>query len=171
MAERHHILSKGGQWRGLVPVYSADQALGSLALVGGVFVLVWLFDPEAALGATAAGAAGGFAVNYLARPAYFVIGRERVPLIIEALQSIAFRYNPEHNHWVPPIRDGCGGPITSSKSKKWVRKCGSRDQRTCFTSSLQRSECLLWVDCGHFEGPATKERLSSANAAARPLRD
>lgn len=103
MGKRYDIISQGGRWRGLLPVYSADQALGSFVVVGGLFVLAWLLHPEAALGVTAAGGAGGLAVAYYARPAYLVIGRERVPLIIEALQLIAYRYVPERDHWAPPI--------------------------------------------------------------------
>lgn len=103
MSNRCKIVSKGGEWRALLPVYSADQALGTAAIVAAMFVLVVLVEPKAAPVVTTAAAAGGLIVNYTARPAYLLISREQVPLLIETLESIAYQYVPERDHWVPPI--------------------------------------------------------------------
>src|SRR5690349_14792073 len=103
MTPRSQIISKGGWARGLVPLYSADQVACTAALLLLIFGLLRALEPGAAGVVTLYAGVGASIASYLARPAYLLIELGRKEAVVEALNSIDYRYIPERDHWVPPI--------------------------------------------------------------------
>lgn len=103
MTTRARIVSKGGWARALVPLYSADQALFTAAVLLLIFTLLHALKPGDAGLLTLSGAVGASVVAYSARPAYLLVESDRPGAIVEILQSIGYRYIDKRDHWVPPI--------------------------------------------------------------------
>jgi hypothetical protein len=127
MASHSRIVSKGGWARGLVPVYSADQFLFTVASLLVIFALLRALDPGAAWVVTLSAGVGGSVVAYVARPAYLFMERGRTGAIIETLNSIDYRYIAERDHWVPPIPRWLRWTynfVTIKEEEVWVRVYG-----------------------------------------------
>ena len=103
MVLRSQIISKGGPARGLLPLYSTDQLIFTTGLLGAIYGLTTLVEPDAAAIITMFAAIGGLAANYASRPAYLRLNGDRVSSVEEALHAINYLYVTERDHWVPPI--------------------------------------------------------------------